>query len=371
MKVKEFSKKIYFFIGTTAELIKLAPIIREFETRKVNFKLIASGQTNINFDELFYYIKIKKADIELNSKVNKSSVLFFVTWILKTLMQFPLLKKEFRDVNKTNSYFIVHGDTVSSLIGALFAKYYNFKLVHVESGLRSFSFAEPFPEEICRLIVSKLADIHFCPNQWSVDNLSRVSGDKVNTFQNTLIETTVSALKEIKKSKNLLKLPFQKYFVMIVHRQEHVIYGKDESLKTIKYIVNNIHKGLKCVFITHLTTINFIKSSNSKLFSGNTGKISLAPRLKYLDFINLINNSEFLTSDGGANQEETYYLGVPCLILRNRSERIEGLNENGVLSKMSKPIIKSFMKNYGNYKRNRITNFKRPSKIIVDYLVNH
>lgn len=374
MKVKKISHNIYFFIGTTAELIKLAPVIRELELRKINFKIITTGQTKVNFDELSYYIKVKKADIELNNKVNKSSLLFFAIWILKTLIQIPLFKKHFNKTNRINSYFIVHGDTVSSLIGALFAKYYNFKLVHVESGLRSFSFFEPFPEEICRLIVSKLADIHFCPNQWSVDNLSKAGGIKVNTFQNTLIETTMDALKEIKKRKDLLKLPAKKYFVMIVHRQEHVIFGKEESMKTIKYIVKNINDELKCVFITHLTTVNFLKNSNSKLISdksNKSNKITLAPRLRYLDFINLINNSEFLTSDGGANQEETYYLGIPCLILRNKSERIEGLSENSVLSKMNKLTIKTFMKDYKKYKRDKVNYFKRPSKIIVDYLVSN
>lgn len=371
VKVKKKSKTIIFFIGTTAELIKLAPVIRELENRKVNFKIITTGQTEVNFDELSYYIKTKKADIELNSKVDKSSIFYFAIWIIKTLMQMPQFKKTLAKIDREKTYFVVHGDTTSSLIGALFAKYYNFKLAHVESGLRSFSFFEPFPEEICRLIVSKLADIHFCPNEWSVNNLSNVGGAKVNTFQNTLVETTLDAISEINKRKDLLKLPAKRYFVMIIHRQEHVIFGREKSVNIIKYIAKNIKDDLKCIFITHATTVNFLKQSSSELELINSGEITFAPRLRYLDFINLISRSEFLISDGGANQEETYYLGIPCLILRNKSERIEGLKENGVLSKMNKKIIKSFMLNYYKYKRNKVNSFKRPSKLIVDFLLGN
>src|SRR5258706_1406095 len=181
--------KIYFFVGTTTELIKLAPIIRELENRKINFKIITSGQTKVNFGELNKIIKKRKADIQLGEKTDKSSVYKFIIWTVLTFFRATSLRKEFCRRIAKNSYLIVHGDPVSSFIGAVIAKIYGLKLVHVESGLRSFNFLEPFPEEICRVLISKMADIHLSPNDWAINNLNNDNGVKINTFQNTLIES--------------------------------------------------------------------------------------------------------------------------------------------------------------------------------------
>ncbi len=371
MKREKFSKKIYFFVGTTTELIKLAPTMKELESRKVSYKVITSGQTKVSFEELQFLINKSEADIKLDEKTDKSSLFLFGFWFLKTLFKIPFLNKEFSRLNKKNSYFVVHGDPVSSLLGALLARYYGLNLVHVESGLRSFSYLEPFPEELCRMIISRLADIHFCPNQWSVDNLAGVSGVKINTYQNTQIESYLSALKKNKLNKNLSKVTKQKYFVMILHRQEHVIFGKEDSKKLIKYIFNNFGKNLHCVFITHATTLNFLKSTNFKLRNNLNKKINFVPRLSYLDFINLMSNSEFIVTDGGSNQEEAYYMGLPCLILRNRSERIEGLGKNSILSQGKMSTVKAFLNNYKNYRQTAVKISVRPSKIVVDYLLDN
>lgn len=371
MMTNKFSKKIFFFIGTTTELIKLAPIIRELEKRNIDFKIITSGQTKVNFGELDFYINRKSADISFEEKTNKSSVLIFFIWFLKTFIRIPFLKKEFKGLNKKNSYFIVHGDPVSSLLGAILAKYYNLKLVHVESGLRSFSIFEPFPEEICRTIISRLADVHFCPNEWSVNNLVGILGDKINTQQNTQIESNNAALNKIKISNNLLKLPKKKYFIMIVHRQEHVIFGKQKSMKLIKFISNHLNSKLQCIFVTHLTTLNFLTKTKQKLSIKQMKKIKFESRLSYLDFVNLISNAEYIITDGGTNQEEAYYLGLPCLILRNRSERIEGLGKNALISGNNKFIIKKFMANYSDYRKERVSISKNPSSIVVDYLTTN
>lgn len=96
----------------------------------------------------------------------------------------------------------------------------------------------------------------------------------------------------------------------------------------------------------------------------------MIPRLDYLNFIQLIKRTEFIATDGGSNQEEAYYLGKPCLILRDRTERIEGLGKNSVLCKGQENIIQYFLKNYKNFKREKIKSSIRPSKIIVNYLMN-
>jgi UDP-N-acetylglucosamine 2-epimerase (non-hydrolysing) len=365
-------KRIYFFIGTTAELIKLAPVIKQVKKSKFDYKIISSGQGKLLFSHLPKNMQDIKIDLGFTAKVNQSSVFNFILWTIKIFFTSLLFfKKEFSRSKKEDIYFIVHGDTVSSLIGALIAAFYRLKLVHVESGLRSFNFFEPFPEEICRYIISRLADIHFCPNEWAVKNLENVKGAKIDTKENTLIETFWAAMEQKQVQNNIIKTIPENFFVLVIHRQEHVIFGKDWSQKIIKFILKKTNKSLHCVLLTHETTANFLKSTGINLDLNNKKNITLVNRLSYPDFMKLLNKAEFVVTDGGSNQEELYYMGKPCLILRNHTERIEGLGENALLSEGKIDLMINFFTNYKKYERSKISKAFRPSKIIVDYLIKN
>lgn len=362
------NKHVYFFIGTTAELIKLAPIIKEAQKRKIEYKIISSGQGELLKGEFSGYLRNFNIDIAFKKKSKKSSVLLFAIWALRTLIDsFVYLRKEFKGLNKKNSYFIVHGDTISSLIGAIIARAYGLKLVHIESGLRSFNFLEPFPEELSRYIISSLADVHFCPNEWSLTNLKNSSGVKINTLHNTLVETFYWAVNWKGKLKKLYK-PRGKYFVLVMHRQEHVIFGKKRSTKIIKFVIDNSKKDLSCVLMTYATSLSFLRNYGLNL-RHMSRKVFLTPRQRYEDFMKLLSSAEYICTDGGSNQEELYYMGKPCLLLRKFTERKEGLGQNVVLSKLNNRIIKKFLINYKKYKRDEVYFHKRPSEIIVNYLV--
>lgn len=350
-------KHVYIFMGTTAEFIKLAPVIKEFKKRKIKFKIITSGQNKVNFEDLAGYLGLIKADIALKEKSPKSSLFLFFIWTIKTLFGGLIsLYPEFKGLNKKNSYFIVHGDTISSTIGSLIGKIYRLKLVHIESGLRSFNFFEPFPEEICRFINMHLADILFCPNEWSVNNIKHLAGTKVNTKQNTLIETFLWA-KNTYRDLSFIK-KFKNYYILYIRRQEHIYFQKEWTKKIIATIVENADKSLNCLF-----TINIL---NAELVP--SGKVTKIPKLPYVDFMKLMMNAQFIATDGCTNQEEAYYMGIPLLSLRNLTERQEGLGENIVISKGNMNIIKDFLKNYNKYKRRPVVVEQQPSKIIVDYL---
>jgi len=355
-------KQYYFFIGTTAEYIKLAPVISNFKHKKVPFKIISSGQTEIDFKMLQKYTGKVSADIKFLPKTPQSSVLYFAGWAIRTLI-FGLyaLRKEYKK-NDTKQIVLVHGDTVSSLLGALIAKIYRLRLVHIESGLRSFKVLEPFPEELCRYAISSIADIHFCPNKWSVNNLKNKKGLKINTNQNTLIETYNWVIKDIDKKNRKVK---GKYFVLVFHRQEHVIFGKAKGRKILQEILKNINTDMKCVFMVHDISRDFVDSIGI-----NTKDVIFQKRMKYKDFMELIYHSEFMITDGGSNQEELYYMGKPCLVLRNVTERIEGIGKNVVISKNSVKKISNFIRNYKTYRRNKVEiNLKnKPSKIVYNFL---
>lgn len=368
------SKQFYFFIGTTAELIKLAPVIREFKKRNIDYKIISSGQNVLNFEELepiigkesaYYKIKLQKLKFPLNTYLQ------FIIWMFKILVNFYLFfDNEFKGKNKKSIYFIVHGDTVSSMLGSIIAKFQRVKLVHLESGLRSFHFLEPFPEEICRYIVSNLATVHLCPNSWAINNLKKINGEKVNTYNNTLIETLQGIL-ATKNSKVVKQIPRNKFFVLVLHRQEHMLFGKDRTRKLMELFTKITDKNLNCVLVLHKLTEDFLEDEKLIINIKANKNIHLVPRLPYPEFIRIMAKAEFIATDGGSNQEEAYYLGKPCLVLRRFTERIEGLGENVILSGGKEETIKHFLKNFKSYRRGVVRYKIAPSVIIVDYLMSH
>lgn len=221
------NKRYYFFVGTTAELIKLAPVIHELKKRKQYYKIIASNQNVLHFDELSPLFGKLSPDYTFKMKPikwPKDIYLRFIIWLIKSLGNYILyFKNEFKKGDKKSSILIVHGDTISALIGAIVAKICGVKLIHIESGLRSFNFLEPFPEEINRFIVSHIADVHFCPNAWAVSNLKGSKGIKVNTYNNTIGENIKIAVSKIGSKKPDL-VSKSRYFVLVIHRQEHTLF---------------------------------------------------------------------------------------------------------------------------------------------------
>lgn len=357
----------YFFIGTTAELIKIFPVMHEMKKRNINFKVISSGQNNLEGNEFLKILGIKPDIILSDSKIKKTILgLFF--WFIQTYFKGKkIIKKEFKKVNKSKLIIIVHGDTVSTLMGAKLAKLNKISVAHIESGLRSFNYLHPFPEEINRVLVSRLADIHFCPNRWSLDNLKHIDGKKVNTYHNTLIESLDFAMKEKKDPALLQKINKKKFFIFIMHRQENLLASKFVKLMIDKII--DLSKNMLCLFIIHEPTKAILQKLGLLQKILKIKKIIRSTRLPYLECVRFLDRCEFVITDGGSNQEELYYLGKPCLILRKKTERIEGLGENIVLSENNSEIIDNFAKNYKKYRRNKININISPSKIIADNLL--
>ena len=363
-------KGFYFFIGTSAEFIKLAPIIKEFRKRKIRFKIITSGQNAINLLEFKNYTGKLSPYIELPKKISKSSIFGFFVWTVQTFfLSLRLFINELKTTNKEDFYLIIHGDTISSLIGCLTAKLLGIKVIQIESGLRSFNIFEPIPEEICRLIITRLADIFFAPNDWALNNLKNSRGEKVNTYENTLIESCLWAVNKNDNSKYIKSL--KNYYVLFIHRQEHIYFNQDWTWDIIQTIMNKAPQNLNCVLVMHSLTSRILTPSKIDILSQTNKNLVILPKQKYVDFVNLIYNSEFIATDSCTSQEEAYYLGVPYLGLRNLTERIEGLGKNVVMSKGRMNIIKKFLINYKKYKHRPIISNRKPSQIVVDYLLTN
>jgi len=355
---------IYFFIGTKAQLIKTAPVMRELQKQNINYTYIHSGQHQETIDLLLKNFAIKKPDFILHygKDITKPYQLFL--WAIKIFF-IALFKKKSIIANDPNPIIVNHGDTFSALIGSVFAKIIRSKNVHLESGLRSFNLLHPFPEEITRIAIFSLTDIYFSPDSKSLENLKKYKGIKVNTKQNTMYDATQLALKS---DYCAITIPEYKYAIISIHRYENIF--KKEQLINIVEIIEQISKQIKIIFILHKPTKQqLLKHKLINLLEKNP-QIELYPRQDYFTFVKLISNAEFLVTDGGSNQEESYYLGIPCLLLRKTTERDEELAHNVVLSRYSQKIIEKFLVDYKSYKKEKLKVKNSPSKIIIKSLLD-
>jgi UDP-N-acetylglucosamine 2-epimerase (non-hydrolysing) len=356
---------IYIFIGTTAELIKLFPVLIELKKREVNFEIIASGQNNIVDSELLSGFEIPKPSIVLSNSQHKQSTVGLLVWFFSTLFYgWRVLKKAM--CRGGGSVMVVHGDTVSTVMGAILGRVLGMKVAHVEAGLRSYDYFNPFPEEIDRVITSSLANFHYAPNSWSANNLKNKTGDIVNTDENTLLDSLRIAQNTAGMPSVLDDLSGKTYFVFVLHRQEN-LFDTDFVTFMIRRCVQQA-KEQHCVLVLHELTK--IKLEEMGLLSAlrKNPNFSLVPRLPYLDFMKVLGTCEYLVTDGGSNQEESYYLGKPCLILRTHTERIEGLNENVLLSEKNESVINSFFEDIDFYKKDPKIYDCHPSAIIAEHL---
>jgi len=349
-----------FFVGTQAELIKLLPVIREFEKRNIPFAFISSGQNELS-KELLGNVHI---DIQLHEKILFPHMFWVIVWFFQTMLRgFFVINKQIKRSDR--DIMLIHGDTISSLMGALLGRMLGFKIAHIEAGLRSFNMTSPFPEEIDRLIISKLTTYHFCPNKWACDNLKKTRGIKINTVQNTLWEQYQCASKKRITLDTNLKIP---YFLFVIHRQEN-LYNRELVTSLVSEILKQSDQ-LNAVFILHEPTkIALIQYNLLDTLKKNKNVI-LIPRQDYYLFSKIIENSQFMVTDGGSNQEESYYMGKPCLVLRTVTERTEGLGENVVMSNNNLETIHDFFVHYKKYMRKPLVSSVKPSEIIVDYLQN-
>lgn len=365
-KNNENVKKLYFFIGTEAELMKMYNVILEAEKRGYNTVIISNAQNDITNSK---YLKIinKKIDIDLTKYAPKEKGMkSYLTWFIKTRKYgIKIMKREKRFYNFKKCLMFVHGDTLSTLMGSMIANKVKLNYVHVESGPRSFNWFSPFPEEIDRYFSSKKSKINFCQSKEAYDSAKKFfKGKAVNTNFNTGIEILYYALAECEKRK--LKSPLnEKYFVFAIHRQENLL-NKEFMKKTVDEVCN-LSKKIKCLFIFHEQTKNTLEKFELWDKIAKNKNFIIIERQEYINFINIIKYSEFVIGDGCGNQQEFYYMGKPYLIMRTKVELdTEGLGWNAKPFESDFSNIQKFYDEYTYYKHDIIEMKEKPSEIIMD-----
>lgn len=360
-------KDVLFFLGTEAELIKIFPVILLCK-EKMNIHIIASGQNDLNKSIILKKFNDLSIDVELSQEDDiKKNAVGLLNWFVQTyLLSAKKIRQYYGDEFLKNKFLVVHGDTVSTLMGAMIGKKLGMRVCHVEAGLRSHNLFNPFPEEIDRLLTSRYTKIHFAPGKLQCNNLAKTGDIVVDTQYNTILDSlnySTSMLCENSKINSVLQ---EKYFVFVMHRQENLL-NKKFLVEVINEIVD-LSRQLKGVIILHKTTEIALKDAGLLDKIQYDPNILSLPRTDYFDFMKLLDKAEFVITDGGSNQEELFYMGKPCLIMRKNTERKEGIGKNAVMYKGKIDVIKKFGNSYKKYTINKTYTEISPSKIIADYL---
>lgn len=356
--------RLYFFLGTEAELMKMFHVILEAKKRGYECKIISNGQNDIK-DSRYLALVGGVIDIDLTRYMPERKNAFnYLKWFIKTeRLGIKVMKAE--KAKDSNLVMVVHGDTLSTLMGARIARKCKISHMHVESGLRSYNWFSPFPEEIDRYFSSKHAVINFCQKKEAAEYAEKAfRGKAVNTVYNTGIEILFDALEEIESSHMERPEP-EAYFLVAIHRQENLI--NEGYLKNTFANILKLSEKIKCIFIYHVQTEDALRKYGLWDTICGSDTIEIIPRQDYTSFINYVINSEFVLADGCGNQQEFYYLGQPYLIMRSEVEEdSEGLGWNAICMREDYSNILKFAAHYQDYKKERIQPEILPSAIIMD-----
>lgn len=330
---------IICLIGTRAQTIKMAPVLLELEHRNLPYRLVLTGQHQDTIDQLFTEFGLHTAPIRLYEGREISGILQMLKWFIHCIRVGLRDAKYIFGSRKDRTVILVHGDTISTLLGAILGKWLGCDVAHVEAGLRSHNIFHPFPEELTRLAVFRLSDISFCPGAWAYENIASISSERIDTHHNTLLDALSTALSitHVLATSAPLGKP---YGIASIHRFENIFNRK--RLTSIIDLIETAAQHYPVIFVLHPSTHKKLTEFNLLQRIESNPRIRVTARMGYIAFTQLMKNARFVISDGGGNQEELSYLGVPTLLMRRATERIEGLGSTVTLCDYRKERLESF-----------------------------
>ncbi len=317
------TNKILLIFGTRPEAIKMAPLYFEFKKHK-NFdcECCVTGQHREMLDQVLDFFEISpKFDLNL---MKPNQTLFDIT--SRGLKQLESVLEEYQP-----DYIVVQGDTTTAFIGALAGFYKKIHVIHIEAGLRSGNKYSPFPEEINRILAGHIADIHFAPTEQAVLNLKNEGIENhIYNVGNTVIDALKIGLQLISEKKldtdfrkKYSFIDYQKKIILVTgHRRES--FGKpfENICNAIKHLKEK-YDDIEFVYPVHLNPN--VRTVVQKIL-GNIKGVHLIEPLPYPEMIWLMNTSHIVLTDSGGIQEEAPSLGKPVLVMRNVTERMEGVH---------------------------------------------
>lgn len=367
--------RIFFILGTAAELIKIYPLIAAVEARGGDYYVWNTGQSATSFwlqydefglpRERSFCLDPMAADLRRRDRALK--------WFFRNLASSGRILRRrliahLGFLPAKGDWAFVHGDTLSTLLGAFFARRLGLKLVHIEAGMRSGHLFAPFPEEINRRLVSSLAHVHAAPDEKAAENLRREKqrGEILVSEGNTVIESLQMALAKPRPPQLPLASVHSPYVVANLHRFEN-LHQRTKWKKMIETLVV-ASRSAQVYFVMHPPTQEKLESDPQAQKLLREAGVHCLERLPYVSYIHLLAGAQFLLTDSGSNQQESAELGLPCLLLREQTESQEGLGENCVLSKFDDQIIENFLRHSGQYRHPALVRQESPSQRILKAL---
>ena len=308
-------KKIMVVFGTRPEAIKMCPLVLELKKRKSLQTLVCvTGQHRQMLDQVLDCFGIIP-DYDLSVMKDKQTLFDITSNILNKIRE--VLETEKPDV------VLVHGDTSTTFATALACFYLQIKVGHVEAGLRTYNIYSPYPEEFNRQAVGILAAYNFAPTEISKQNLLKEGKEPQTIFVtgNTAIDALKTTVREDYSHPVLEWAKDYKLIVLTAHRRENLGEPMYNMFRAIKRIIDE-HDDVKVIYPIHMNPV--VRETAANVF-GDCDRVKLIEPLDVLDFHNFMSRSYLILTDSGGIQEEAPSLGKPVLVMRDTTERPEGI----------------------------------------------
>lgn len=361
---------ILFVYGTTGELIKLAPVMRRLQDQGQPYLSVSTNQQAQQIHPMCDELKLQHPDFVLWGGVrghDLSKSWQIPLWAIVLTVRFVwLLPRVRRALGPGSHVVMVHGDTITTVAGAVMGRSMRLPVAHLEAGLRSHDWRHPFPEEINRRIVSRLAVLHYAPNPEAARNLLGAPGETIDIGANTVRDSLdLVPADRVPTTPGVAQLLDEPFGLVSIHRFE--LLAQRDRLQDLLEALAKEAQRTRLLFIDHPVTVAKLEQYRL-LHLFDADRFVRVPRLSYLNFITLLRRSEYLVTDSGGAQEECYFLDHPCLVHRMASERHEGIGVNVVLSRFSLEALREFLDNPDRFRTGARPAHESPSDRVIDDL---
>ncbi|MBU8787489.1 UDP-N-acetylglucosamine 2-epimerase (non-hydrolyzing) [Bacillus glycinifermentans] len=307
--------KIMTVFGTRPEAIKMAPLVLELKKHpEIESYVTVTAQHRQMLDQVLDAFHIRP-DFDLNIMKERQTLADITSNALTKL------DRLFQEIKP--DLVLVHGDTTTTFAGSLAAFYHRISVGHVEAGLRTGNKYSPFPEELNRQLTGAIADFHFAPTKQAEANLlaENKNADSIFVTGNTAIDALKTTVREEYSHPLLDRMDGSRMILLTAHRRENLGEPMENMFRAIRRITEEFG-DVQVVYPVHL---NPVVRQAAELHFGGSDKVHLIEPLEVIDFHNFASRAHFILTDSGGVQEEAPSLGKPVLVLRDTTERPEGV----------------------------------------------
>lgn len=356
--------------GTTAELIKLAPVLHGIRERGGSYELWNTGQHVGSYSATLDDFGLTPSDVHLvpedvqRQLISARQVPGWATRIGVTAVRRRSHLKSRLARGPGRPLVVVHGDTFTTVLGAVLGRFLRADVAHVEAGQRSGRLMHPLPEELNRRVVARLANLHFAPGAAEVGHLrrERARGRIVDTGANTAVDALKMAVADQLPP---VQLPAE-FGLLTIHRFE--MLRNREALSSTLRIMKDASRDLPILMPAGASERARIDELGLRSLFDD--RFQLIDKQPYAKFLPILTRASFVVTDSGGLQQECGYLGLPCAVHRVATETQHRVGENVVLTQLDDARLRDFLADWPSYRRQSVLEEFNPTEVILDALAD-